>query len=96
MAYRQSADADGNAAGLLGVILEVSLNVLVGMVANDLGGVLVCADSAVAAETPELALFGAGSRGDRSGLDFGQAQVGDVIGDADGEARLRISFSSSV
>ena len=84
--------ADGNAAGLLGVILEVSLNVLVGMVANDLGGVLVCADSAVAAETPELALFGAGSRGDRSGLDFGQAQVGDVIGDADGEARLRISL----
>ena len=56
--------ADGNATGLLGVILEVSLNVLVSMVADDLGGVLVGTDSTVAAETPELALLGAGGGGD--------------------------------
>ena len=44
--------ADGNAAGLLRVVLEVCLNVLVGVVADDLDGVLVRADGAVAAKTP--------------------------------------------
>ena len=67
--------ADGDTAGLLGVILEVSLNVLVSMVADDLGGVLVSTDSTVAAETPELALLGAGGGGDGSGLDLRQAEV---------------------
>jgi len=81
--------ADGDTAGLLGVILEVSLNVLVSMVADDLGGVLVGTDSTVAAETPELALLGAGGGGDGSGLDLRQAEVGHVVGDADGEAGLR-------
>jgi hypothetical protein len=51
--------ADGDAAGLLGVVLEICLNVLVGVVADDLDGVLVGADGAVAAQTPELALDGA-------------------------------------
>ena len=51
--------ADGDAAGLLGVVLEVSLHILVGVVADDLDGVLVRADGAVAAEAPELALDGA-------------------------------------
>ena len=46
-------------------------------------------DSTVAAETPELALFGAGGGGDGGGLDFRQAEVGHVVGDTDGEARLR-------
>ena len=54
---------NGDAAGLLGVILEVSLNVLVSVIADDLDGVLVSADGAVAAQTPELALDGAGSCG---------------------------------
>ena len=58
--------ADGHAAGLLGVILEVGLNVLVGMIADDLDGVLVRADGTVAAETPELALDGAFRRGVRA------------------------------
>ena len=59
--YRAVAETkmgDGDTAGLLGVILEVSLNVFVGVVADDLDGVLICADGAVAAETPELALDG--------------------------------------
>ena len=51
--------ADGDAAGLLGVVLEVCLNVLVGMVADDLAGVLVGTDCTVTAETPEFALDGA-------------------------------------
>ena len=80
--------ADGHAAGLLGVILEVCLNILVGMVADDLDGVLVSTDSTVAAQTPELALLGASSCGDGSGLDFRQRQEGDVIGDTQSEALL--------
>ena len=79
--------ADGDAAGLLGVILEVGLDVLVGVVADDLDGVLVGAHGAVAAETPELALDGALRRGVGGGL-LGQAQVGDVVHDADGELML--------
>ena len=54
---------NGDAAGLLGVVLEVSLYVLVGVVADDLDGVLVGADGAVAAQAPELALDGAFSSG---------------------------------
>lgn len=80
--------ADGHAAGLLGVILEVCLNILISVVADDLDGVLVCADSTVAAQTPELALLGASSCGDGSGLDLGQGQTGDIIGDAQSEALL--------
>ena len=60
------------------------------MVANDLDGVLVCADGAVAAQTPELALLGASSCGDGSGLDLGQGQEGDVIGDTQSETLLRL------
>ena len=58
--------AHGHAAGLLGVVLEVGLHELVGVVADDLDGVLVRADGAVAAQTPELALdraFGGGIGG---------------------------------
>ena len=47
---------NGNTAGLLRVILEVSLNVFIGMVADDLDRVFVSANGTVAAETPELAL----------------------------------------
>ena len=79
--------ADGDAAGLLGVILEVGLDVLVGMVADDLGGVLVGANSTVAAQTPELALDGAGRSNAGNGLLL-QRQVGDVIHDAQSELVL--------
>ena len=47
---------NGNTAGLLRVILEVSLNVFIGMVADNLNGVFVSTNGTVAAETPELAL----------------------------------------
>ena len=79
---------DGDAAGLLGVVLEVGLNVLVGVVADDLDGVLVGAHGTVAAEAPELALDGA--RSCSVGGVFGkrQGEVGDVVHDADGELAL--------
>ena len=80
--------ADGDAAGLLGVVLEVGLDVLVGVVADDLGGVLVGADRSVAADAPELALDRAGRAGDGRGLDFGEREVRHVIDDADREAGL--------
>ena len=82
---------DGHAAGLLGVILEVGLDVLVGVVADDLDGVLVGADGAVAAETPELALDGAFRRGVGGG-NLGQGEVGDVVHDADGELALGLGL----
>ena len=81
--------ADGDAAGLLGVVLEVSLDVLVGVVADDLDGVLVSADGAVAAETPELALNGAFCGGRGSG-NFGQGEVSHIVNDADGELTLHL------
>ena len=42
------------AARLLGVICEVSLCIKVGVVTDDLDGVLVCTNSTVSAKTPEL------------------------------------------
>ena len=80
--------ADGDAAGLLGVILEVGLDILVGMVADDLDGVLVRADGAVAAKTPELALDGAFGSGVRAVLVLFEGEVRDVVDDADGELML--------
>ena len=82
--------ADRHAAGLLRVVLEVGLHVLVGVVADDLDGVLVRADGAVAAQTPELALDGTGSCGVGSGRILGQGQPGDVVDDADGELAARL------
>ena len=79
--------ADGHAAGLLGVVLEVRLNILVGVVADDLDGVLVGAHGAVAAQAPELALDGA-FRGGVGGVLLHQGGVGDVVHDAHGEVVL--------
>ena len=80
---------DGDAAGLLGVILEVGLCVKVGVVTDDLNGVLVGANGAVRAEAPEFTCGVAlgltvGIVGD------GQAQVGHVIVDAQGKGSLRL------
>ena len=46
---------NGDTGSLLGVILEVCLNELVGVVTDDLDGVLVSTNCTVAAQTPELA-----------------------------------------
>ena len=79
--------ADGDAAGLLGVIGEVGLRVLVGVVADDLDGVLVGADGAVRAQAVEHAADGA-LGGDVQRLAQRQAGLGHVVVDADGEVVL--------
>ena len=90
---RRLAEAQmGNrqAAGLLGVVCEVSLSVHIGVVADDLDGVLVGANGAVRAEAIELAA----DRAFRSGVEDvaqRQAGVGDVVHDAHGEVVLRSS-----
>ena len=81
----------GNAAGLLGVILEVSLSVLIGVVTDDLDGVLVGANGTIGAQTPELA----GDDGLAGGDDIlanGQGQMRNVIVDADGEVVLLLTL----
>ena len=75
---------NGYAAGLFGVILEISLNVFVGVVADDLDRVFVRTDRTVAAEAPEFALDGARCRGVGRGFLF-ERKVGDVVVDADCE-----------
>ena len=65
-----------NAAGLLGVVSEVCLRVHVGVVADDLDGVLVSANGAVRAKTPELAACCAFRSGVR------------VLGDFEGQIEL--------
>ena len=83
---------NGYAAGLLGVVLEVSLYELVGVVADDLDGVLVCTNGTVAAETPELALGRAFCCGVRCRLLL-EGEVGNVVVDAQGEHLLRLCLS---
>ena len=77
---------DGNAAGLLGVVGEVSLRVHVGVVADDLYGLLVGADRSVGTESPELAAYGAFRLGSYF-LDRQRGHV-DVVFDTDGELVL--------
>ena len=80
----------GDTAGLLGVIAEVALSVHIGVVADDLDGVLVGANSTVGAQTVELAAHGAfGSRDDL--LAQLQAGAGHVVVDAHGEVVLHFA-----
>ncbi len=80
---------DGDTAGFLRVVCEVSLDLLVGVVTDDLDGVLVGADGTVRAETPELTGIGSLRNGVENGGD-GQAQVADIVVDGDGEVLLRL------
>ena len=76
------------AACFLGVILEVCLNVFVGVVTDDFDGVLVCTDCSVSAESPEFASDG--SFGSRIGSRFFfEGVTGNIVNDADREAVLR-------
>ena len=82
---------DGDTAGLLGVILEVCLYIFVGVVTDDLDGVLVCTNSTIAAQTPEFALDGAFCCGVWSFFFF-QGQMSNVIVDAQGETSFWFCF----
>ena len=77
-------------SGLLGVVDEVALREQVGVLADDLHRALVGADGAVGAETEEHGLDLAGRPRMREvGVDR-EAEVGDVVVDADGEMTLRV------
>ena len=80
---------DGNTAGLLGVILEVSLSLHVSMVTDDLDGVLVSTDSTVSTKSPELASLGSLRSNVRiaGSLD---GKVGNVI--KDGKSEFLLGF----
>ena len=84
----------GNTAGLLGVVIKVCLCIHVGVVADDLDGVLVGTDGTVCAQTPELAADGAFGSGNDflAGL---KRQVGNVIDDAEGESLLGLVVKDS-
>jgi len=79
---------DGGGAGLLAVVDEVGLRVVVGLLADDLDGVLVRADGAVRAEAvedgPEDFV-----RLDGEGFLHGEGVVGDVVDDPDREVVAR-------
>ena len=82
---------DGDAAGLLGVVLEVGLDVLVGVVADDLDSRFVSTDSTVRTEAPEFT--GRKTRGIKRHFRFARkAEVGNVVDDAKGEAVERMIF----
>ena len=76
--------AFGDAAGLLGVIFKIRLDVLGRVVADDLDGVLVGAHGAVGAQAPELALDG-GAAGGADVFPHVQRAVGHIVHDAHGE-----------
>ena len=83
--------ADGQAAGLLGVVGEIGLRVLIGVVADDLDGILVGADGTVRAQTIELAGYGA-SGGGVELLPQLQGGAGQVVVDTHGEMILHFAF----
>ncbi len=63
--FAKAQMATGDSAALFTVILEITLNVQVCIVTNDLDAVLVCTNRAIRTQTPELA--GNGSL--RNGVD---------------------------
>ena len=82
--------ADGDAAGLLGVVGEVCLDVVVRVVADDLDGGLVGTHGAVGAQAPELAGEVPIGGGVKDGGEFRQGVVGDIVHDGNGEAVLGV------
>ena len=87
-ALAEAKVADRDAAALLGVVGEVRLSVQIGVVADDLDGVLVRSDGAVRTEPPEHAGYDI-LRNDVDLLLDLDGAVGDVILDANGEVSER-------
>ena len=79
----------GDAVGFSRVIFKVGLRVHPGVVADDLGGVLVRAHGAVGAEAPELAGHGVRALGDQRFVHV-EGQLRHVVDDADSEEGLRL------
>ena len=77
----------GNTAGLLGIIIEVSLSVHVCVITDDLDGVLVCTYGTICTETPELTVNGS-LRSRNKCWTSRQRKVCNIIIDTDGESLL--------
>ena len=75
----------GNTAGFLGVIIEVSLCVHIGIVTDDLDGVLVSTYGTVCTQTPELTVSGSFRSGNKRST-YRQGQVGNIIYDTSGKS----------
>ena len=80
---------NGQTAGLLGVVGEITLHIQRCMITDDLDGVFVCANGAVRAEAEEFARNSAFRRGVNLTA-HGERSVGHVVVDADGEVVLRL------
>ena len=74
-------------AGLLGVIVKVSLRILIRIITNNLDGVLVCADRSVCTETPELTVYRTG-RCRHNCRTFLKRKMRNIIVDTDRESLL--------
>ena len=77
----------GHTAGFLGVIIKVCLSIHIGVIADDLDGVLVSAYGTVCAQSPELAVDGAFRSGNQRSARL-QRQMCHIIYDTDGELLL--------
>ena len=75
----------GNTAGFFGIIIKVCLSKHVCVVTDNLDGVLVCSNSTVSSQTPELTVDGPFRCGNRIFFYF-QRKVGYIIIDTDGES----------
>ncbi len=75
--------------GFLGVVYEITLRMPARLGCQDLGRILVCSDCSVRTEAIEQGTHRVGGLNIEIAID-GQAGIRDVIGDADGEAVLRI------
>ena len=75
----------GNTAGFLGIVVKVCLCVHIGVVADDLDGVLVGSDSSVRAKSPELTVDGSFRCGNQRRAGF-QRKACHIIFDTDGES----------
>ena len=89
--FAKAQVGNGEAAGLLGVVGEVGLHVHIGVIADDLDGVLVGAHGAVRAQAVELAGDGALGRGVVLLAQF-QRAVGHIVHDAHGEVVLGLGL----
>ena len=77
----------GNTTGFLGVIIKVCLCIHVGVITDDLDGVLVCTYGTICTQAPELTVRGSLRSGNERSANR-QRQVGYIIVDTDGEVLL--------
>ena len=79
---------DGHCAGFLGVVVEVSLGIIVGLFANDLDGVLICSNSTIRTQAKEQAAHGRVSSSMEKFLSIIKGGVGHIIIDANSKVIL--------